>query len=120
MGKPCAALSEDPKFNDEEYKRDSIECGEALAFSTLSAEYFVLWLAEVDGVEHHKYTGRAQYPRIVNKPIVPPSIKTNRYLTPDLNPVYGISNMLNAIYDCNGDKEEHIMYVQDIFWQPGM
>ncbi len=105
----------DEKFAEPEYQKDSIECGEALAFSTLSSEYYVLWLAGVKTSEHHKYIGRAQYPKIVNKPVLAPMYKESRYLTPQIDPVYEISNRLNAMYYGNGDPEQHISPISDRF-----
>ena len=71
LGKPSEVLPGDPKFGGE-YQGDSIKAGEALAFSTFSSGYYVLWQTGIPQEEHHKYTGRCQYLKIVHKPITAP------------------------------------------------
>ena len=69
LGKPNTVLNNDPKFQGK-LKQDCIDNGEYLAFSSLSSELLVLAVAEVPRLQWHKYIGRGQYPKIVNKPII--------------------------------------------------
>ncbi len=114
LGKPSSPLNEDPKYQGK-YRVDSIQSGEALAFSTLASEYYVLWLAGVPQKEHHKYTGRCQYPRIVRKPITAPTIKSNRFLSPDLDAVYSVANRIDAIVNNVGDIKAHQLCIINNF-----
>ena len=114
LGKPSEALPGDPKFGGE-CQGDSIKAGEALAFSTLSSEYYVFWLVGIPKEERHNYTGRCQYPKIFHKPITAPKIKDNRYLFPECDIVYRVTNRLSAIIKVNGDSMEHRLFVIEHF-----
>ncbi len=86
-----------------------------LPFSTFSSEYYVVWLAGIPKEEHHKYAGRCQYPKIVHEPITAPKIKDNRYLFPECDIVYRVTNRLSAIIKVNGDSMEHRLFVIEHF-----
>ena len=59
----------DPKFQGH-VLADQIRVGEMLAQASLAAECLVLRVSEVEPVLQYKYTGRSQYPRIADRPLV--------------------------------------------------
>ncbi len=56
---------------------------------------------------HHKYTGRAQYPRIVEKPVVAPKHKGTGYSVSELDNIVHVLNLLQAWIDDNGSDTYH-------------
>ena len=65
---PIDSLMQDPKF--QAMQKDSISMGESLAFSALTAEYLVLYVAEIDRKEWRRYVGRSQFPRFLRKSFI--------------------------------------------------
>ena len=62
----------------------SLKNGEDLALSCLTTELTVLLGANIPRKDRHKYIGRGQYPKVVNKSIVC-KITNSRYVSEDLN-----------------------------------
>ena len=69
LGRPNAALKDDPKFQGK-LQADSISEGEKLAMICLMAELLICTIAGILPQDRHAYIGRSQYPKFKIKPIV--------------------------------------------------
>ena len=71
LGKPLAEVAS----TLAEHLSDSIASGEAFAQASLTSELLVCLVTKVSRDDFHFYIGRGQFPKIVNKPIVPKNKK---------------------------------------------
>ena len=71
LGRPLLEMAQ----NLSTHIVDSVESGEAFAKASLTSELLVLLVAKISRDDYHYYIGRGQFPKIVNKPIVPKNKK---------------------------------------------
>ena len=82
LGKPLPALIGDAKVMSR--FGDSLASGELFAEASLASELLVLLVTNISRDDFHKYIGRGQFPKIMNKPVVPKN-KKGQYTREDLN-----------------------------------
>ena len=78
LGKPSEALLNDPKFQGD-FLTHSVNSGEEMALASLTTEYFILMLANIDPYVMHRFIGRGQYPSFKYKPLTPRKGPEHRY-----------------------------------------
>ncbi len=77
----------------------------------------MLEIAGMCSKEQHKYIGRTQYPKIVNKPVAAPALKGNTFSCKDLMAVSEVSNRLHAYTEINVDQTHHVAHICKYFLQ---
>ena len=69
LGVPLDELNSDPKFQGPVLENCVIQ-GEIQACAALTIELAILDVAGINRKDQKSYTGRSQYPRFKNKPII--------------------------------------------------
>ena len=82
LGRPLPELIQDEKVMSR--FNDSMQSGELFAEASLASELLVLLVSNISRDDCHQYIGRGQFPKFLNKPVVPKN-KKGQYSRGDLN-----------------------------------
>ena len=108
LGRLPEVLTQDPKYS-QDYRNHSFRIGEALAKASLTAELFILDLAQIPQPKIRLYLGRSQFPSFQTRPVSGKSRFRSFYKDPQLDCMHQAYTIVSS---CNSSVTLILIAIQ--------